>query len=108
MLIPKDCAPLLQRLVDINLQSYFLVRKAVDNLLNNPRVTLHTTKDVEKKESESDNMERQIICQLFDDDEIETAQKILLKDLILLIGGISNQAEVTADRIGIIAIKRQI
>ena len=48
------------------------------------------------------------MCQIFDNPEIDTGQKLLLKDMILLIGGISDRAEAVADRIGIVAIKRQI
>jgi predicted phosphate transport protein (TIGR00153 family) len=106
--LPQDLAPLFKRLVDINLQSYYLCRRAVDALLSNPKVTLHATKAVDEKESESDRVEREIICQVFDSEEHDTGQKLLLKDLILLIGSISDRAETVADRIGIVAIKRQI
>ena len=107
MKIPEDLQPMFKQLVEVNLQAYYLIRKAVDNLMNNPRVTLHTTKAVEKKESESDVVEREIICKVFDSD-METGEKILYRDLVLLIGHLSDLAETTADRISIIAIKRQI
>jgi predicted phosphate transport protein (TIGR00153 family) len=106
--LPQDLKPLYKRLVDINLQSYYLCRRAVDALLSNPKITLHATKEVDEKESESDRIEREIMCQIFDTPDIDTGQKLLLKDLILLIGGISDRAEAVADRIGIVAIKRQI
>jgi predicted phosphate transport protein (TIGR00153 family) len=105
--LPDNVKPMFERLVQVNLQAYYLIRKAVDNLMNNPRVTLHTTKDVEKKESESDDVEREIICTLFDSD-MDTGEKILYRDMALMIGNISDLAETTADRISIIAIKRQI
>ena len=106
--LPKDLAPQYKRLVDLNLQSYYLCRRAVDALLSNPKITLHATKEVDEKESESDRIEREIMCQIFDSDEYDTGLKLLYKDLILLIGGISDRAEAVADRIGIVAIKRQI
>lgn len=106
--LPKDLAPQYRRLVDLNLQSYYLCRRAVDALLSNPKITLHATKEVDEKESESDRIEREIMCQIFDSDEYDTGLKLLYKDLILLIGGISDRAEAVADRIGIVAIKRQI
>jgi predicted phosphate transport protein (TIGR00153 family) len=106
--LPGDLVPLYKRLVEINLQSYYLCRRAVDALFSNPKITLHATKEVDEKESESDRTEREIICQIFEKPEISTGQKLLLKDLILLIGGISDRAEAVADRIGIVAIKRQI
>ncbi len=105
--IPDELQADFQKLVDVNLQAYYLVRKAVDNLMNNPRVTLHSTKDVDTKESESDNLERDIICKIFCSD-VDMGTKILFKDLALLIGEISDRAEKVADRIGIVAIKRQI
>jgi uncharacterized protein Yka (UPF0111/DUF47 family) len=83
------------------------VRKTVDNLLNNPRVTLHSTKNVDEKESESDRVERDLLCRIFESD-MELAEKLLLKDLVLMIGNISDRAEAAADRIGLVAIKRQI
>jgi len=106
--LPGDLVAPYKRLVEVNLQSYYLCRRAVDALLSNPKVTLHATKEVDEKESESDRIERDIICQIFDDPKIDTGRKLLLKDLILLIGGISDRAEAVADRIGIVAIKRQI
>ncbi len=105
--IPDELQADFQKLIDVNLQAYYLVRKAVDNLMNNPRVTLHSTKDVDAKESESDNLERDIICTVFNS-EMDMGTKILFKDLALLIGDISDRAEKVADRIGIVAIKRQI
>jgi len=107
IVIPENLQADFQKLIDINLQAYYLARKAVDNLMNNPRVTLHSTKDVDMKESESDNLERDVICKIFCS-EMDMGSKILFKDLALLIGEVSDRAEKVADRIGIVAIKRQI
>lgn len=107
MVIPEDLKPMFTRLVEVNLQAYYLMRKAVDNLLNNPRVTLHATKDVEKKESESDDVEREIICKIFDM-QMDTGEKVLYRDLVLMIGKIADLCETCADRVSIIAIKRKI
>jgi uncharacterized protein Yka (UPF0111/DUF47 family) len=38
----------------------------------------------------------------------DTGVKLLYKEYVILIGNISDRAEKVADRIGIIAIKRQI
>ncbi|MBN2498132.1 MAG: DUF47 family protein [Deltaproteobacteria bacterium] len=107
IVVPDLIADDIQKLMDVNLQAYYLVRKAVDNLFHNPRVTLHSTKDVDMKESESDREEREVLCKIFSSD-LDMGTKLLMKDLVLLIGNISDRAEKTADRIGIIAIKRQI
>jgi len=105
--IPPALLPDYKRLADINLQAYYLVRKAVEALLDNPKTTLHATKEVDDKESDSDRAERKLIYRIFESD-VDVGTKILLKELVLLIGSISDRAETTADRIGIIAIKRQI
>jgi len=96
-----------KKLVDLNLEAYYLARKSVDALMNNPKATLHATKDVDEKESESDRCERAIISRVFAG-EFDAFDKLLLRDLVLLIGDISDRAERAADRISIVAIKRQI
>jgi uncharacterized protein len=106
--IPQGLLDLYKKLVELNLQAYFLTRKAVDELLHNPRATLHTTKDVDEKESESDRLERKIIRSIFEQQDLSPGMQLLLKEIVLLIGKISDRAETVADRIGIIAIKRQI
>jgi predicted phosphate transport protein (TIGR00153 family) len=105
--IPADLLPGFKRLIELNLQAYYLLRKAVDALLHNPRVTLHAVKEVDAKESESDRLEREILKRSYSAD-IEGYHKRELKELVRQIGRISDLAEHTADRIGIIALKRQI
>ncbi len=97
----------LRDLVDTNLQCYYLLRKTIDALMNNPRVTLHAVKEVDAKESQSDRQERKLIQQVFSTD-LKKGDKLELKNLICQIGRISDLAEHTSDRVGIIAIKRQI
>lgn len=107
IVFPDELIPLYKQLVKINLQAYYLTRKAVDALLNNPRVTLHATKEVDDKESESDRLEREIMCDIFSSD-MDMGTKMMFKELVLLIGNIADRAENTADLIAIVAIKRQI
>ncbi len=95
------------KLIDQNLKTYFLLRKTVDALINNPRITLHAVKEVDAAESQSDRMERKLICDIYAGSQ-DGAEKIELKALVNGIGSISDLAEHTSDRIGIIAIKRQI
>lgn len=106
--LPPNLLPRFQHLVKLNIEAYHLVRKAVDDLMHNPRATLHATKAVDDKESESDRAERDLICQIFSMESITPGTMLLLKELVRMIGKISNRAETAADRIGIVAIKRQI
>lgn len=107
MSVPPEYHPGFERLVELNLQAYFLVRKTVDALMNNPRVTLGAVKEVDAKESQSDRHERKLIQEIFAG-PLEKADKLQLRGLIAGIARISDLSEHTADRIGIISIKRQI
>jgi predicted phosphate transport protein (TIGR00153 family) len=107
VVMPANLMPSFESLVELNLKAYYAARKTVDELFHNPKVILHTTKEVDLRESESDRAERQLIGQIFDTD-MDTGYKLLYKELVLLIGHISDRAELTADRVAIVAIKRQI
>ena len=76
-------------------------------LMTNPKAALHATKDVEHRESDSDNLERKMIRAIFERSD-STGDKMLYKEIVLLIGEISDRAEKVADRVAITAIKRQI
>jgi predicted phosphate transport protein (TIGR00153 family) len=58
-------------------------------------------------ESRSDDLEFELIDKIFISRH-ETAEKILLRDMVQAIGGIADRAENAADRVRIIAIKRKI
>lgn len=105
--IPGGLMPMLERLFETNLQAYFLLRKAVDALLHNPRFTLHAVKEVDAKESASDRLEREMVKWIYSAD-LEGYRRRDLKELVKQVGRISDQAEHTADLVGIIALKRQI
>lgn len=105
--LPEDLALSYQRLVQVNLEAYHLARKAVDALMGDPKAVLEATKEVDTKESESDSIEREIIYEIFGRN-ISTGDKLMLKEVVLLIGVISDRAQKVADRIALVAIKRQI
>jgi hypothetical protein len=105
--LPPQLVPQFQLLVRINMEAYALTRKCVDTLMTNPRATLACTKEVDLKESESDRVERQLLHEVFDLN-FDAGTKLLLKEPIRLIGMIADRAETVADRIAIIAIKRQV
>ncbi len=105
--IPDSYKEDFRELLDLNMEAYRLLRKTADVLFNNPKQTLYVVKDVDVKESASDRLERQLIRQIFASD-MEKADKILLKDVVVAIGNVSDRAENAADRMAIIAIKRRI
>jgi len=105
--IPAEMLEDVEKLVEINVEAYRRLREAMNTLFDNPNETLYQTRGVDAKESESDRLERSLIELTFKSDII-AGEKVMLKELIQLIGKISDLAENTADRIGIVAIKRQI
>jgi len=107
LVLPEGFVDPFRVLCDTNVEAYRRVRSLVDLLLQRPRLVQASVAEVGAKESESDRIEREIIRKLFATG-LETGDKLLYKDLVLLIGKISDRAENTADRIGIVAIKRQV
>ncbi len=105
--IPEEFREDFRKLLEVNMEAYRLLRKTADTLFNNPKQTLYVVKEVDIKESTSDRIERKLITKIFDSD-LDKADKILLKDLVVAMGNISDRAENAADRMAIIAIKRRI
>ena len=105
--IHEDMLEDVQKLVKVNVEAYHRVRESMNTLFENPNETLYQTRGVDAKESESDRLERDLIERTFKSD-MDTGEKMLFKELVQLIGKISDRAENTADCIGITAIKRQI
>jgi len=105
--IPEELKAEYKRLVAVNVEGYRLARKAADQLMSNPKVVLHTTTEVDQKESASDTIERSLIRQAFKLN-VDAGTKLMLKEMFLLTGDISDRAQKVADRIALIAIKRQI
>jgi predicted phosphate transport protein (TIGR00153 family) len=93
-------------LVDVNVKSYDLVREAVLGLFYSRDVKAQTDL-VDAAESDSDHMERDLIRDIFSS-KLDKADKILLKDIVVYTGDISDQAETVKDRLILAIIKRKI
>lgn len=95
------------KLVEVNVEAYRLVRKTVDKLFTAPETVGDAVKPVDAKESESDRLEGKLIREVFSSD-LEGYRQILLRELIQLIGDISDSAENVAGRLEIISLKKRI
>jgi uncharacterized protein len=87
---------------------------AFENAIEGFRILFRSLKDVrekvqevDKRESSSDRNEREIIRKIFSSD-YDVGQKILLKDLVIEIGNISDMSEAVTDRLNIVAAKRMV
>jgi len=107
MTLPPEFKAAFRHLIDLNLQAYYQVRKAVDCLFHHPQGVTACTREVDPKESESDRAERAMVCDLFKTG-MDMGDKMMFKELVLLIGHLSDLAKKTGDRINIISMKRQI
>lgn len=93
-------------LVQANVESGRILCEAVRTLFAKARKVAPVAERVSEKESVSDDIERRLIKAIFDS-QIDKADKILLKEVVLEIGAISDRAENAADRLRNIAVKRQ-
>ena len=105
--IPQEYHDRIGKLVEINIESYDILRGAAKSLFSDSEHVISAGCNIDEKESESDRMEHELIKSIFSSGG-DKADKILLRDLILAIGSISDRAENAADRLSIIAVKHQV
>ncbi|NIA06154.1 MAG: DUF47 family protein [Actinobacteria bacterium] len=106
MSIPQEYADKLKNLAQVNRESFTLLCKAIRYLFTDIEQAVPTIDMVGEKESESDRMERMLIKDIFSSPG-DKADKILLKEVILEIGAISDRSENAADRVRIVTVKRK-
>ncbi len=106
MTLPAEYVEEVKKLVRVNRESLVLLCQAARMLFTDIGAVVPIVDQVSAKEGESDDVERALIKAIFDS-SIDKADKILLKELVLEIGAISDRAENAGDRLRIIAIKRQ-
>lgn len=91
-----------------------LTEKCVNNLTSATRQLFKNLKKaheeahtVEEVETEIDKLERRLIRRIFQMEDIPYGQKMLLRELVMQLCGISDRAENASDKIEITAIKRK-
>jgi predicted phosphate transport protein (TIGR00153 family) len=94
-------------LIRISVESCELMIKQVELMLKNKegiRVLLAT---IDHNESHCDHIERSLMIKVFDSD-LETCAKLQLKELIIAMGEISDQADRVSKRVNIMTLKRRV
>ncbi len=107
LIVPEEYGQQINELVHINLDTYALLCHTMRDLFGQVKQVGDGANAVSEKEGQSDIIERSLIKKVFDDSSMDKADKILLKELLLEIGAISDRAENAADRLRVIAVKRQ-
>lgn len=106
--IPQRHLAKFQQLVHINREAFSRLAAAIRALFVDAEKVRGLVNEVDKTESASDHLEREMIRAFFEDKELDLQTRLLLKELVIETGKISNRCENTADRITIITIKRAV
>jgi len=105
--IPDWLEDMLIKELNLSVESYELLMKAVENLFQDLEKAAEYVIETEKKEHETDIVERELIKKIFSMD-ISLAQKMELKELVQTIADISDRAEDCSDRVEIVLMKRRV
>jgi len=106
--LPPSFAEDLRRLVDRSMEATDLLLALSRRMFTRNVDLFATVRAIDEKESECDHIERSLIRDVFRSAELDALQKISLRDLILKIGDISDQAQKVADRMNITSLKRRV
>ncbi|MDJ0783079.1 MAG: DUF47 family protein [Desulfosarcinaceae bacterium] len=97
----------LKALVDLCLETCDLLYRQTEALFQKSDHIRELLTTIDTNESHCDHFERTLITKIFDSD-IDPFLKLQLKDLIVEIGEIANQADRVSKRINIISLKRRV
>lgn len=105
LVIPKEYAARINALARLCLKAVEAVLRAKEMVFSNFTGSLEFIGRVNELESEADHAERALIEEIFSS-EHDGMQKLLLRDFVVRLVGISDRAENTGDRLRIIVAKR--
>lgn len=107
LLIPDFIVSDINELIKVSLDSCDLLFKQVYALFEKKEELRSLVSAIDYNESHCDHIERRIITMVFDSD-IDPFQKLQLKEMIIHMGEISDQADRVSKRINIISMKRHV
>ena len=108
--IPADLRPVFAQLVDVSCACCDALDKAVRLVFvdhGKLDAALELTQQVDDLESESDHLERRLIRMIFKLNT-PTGDKVLLKDLVQVLGRVADRAENVANRVRLASVKRRV
>jgi len=105
--IPGELKEDFLNLINNNIAAFEGAIEGFRTLFTSLNDVMDKVKEVDKRESASDRTEREMIRRVFSSG-YDIGQKILLKDLIIEIGNISDMSEEVTDRLNIVAAKRMV
>jgi len=106
--MPPQHAAAFRELVDLNCECFSHLAQAVRLVFTDMTKVKDQVMNVDKTESATDHLQHELIRAIFTDDNIKTAQRILLKDLVTQVNLVSDLAEQSSDRLTLLAVKRVV
>ena len=97
----------LQELIRVSMESCDLMAKQVDVMIKKKEGVRAFMSTIDQNESHCDHIERRIIVKLFESD-LEPFFKLQLKELVIVLGEISDQADRVSKRVNIMTMKRRV
>ena len=97
----------IQELIRISLESCDMMAKQIDVLMKKKEGIRALMATIDQNESHCDHIERRLIIKLFDSD-LEPFLKLQLKEMVVVMGEISDKADRVSKRINIMTMKGRI
>lgn len=94
-------------LIRISVESCELMIKQIDLMMKNRQGIRALLATIDHNESHCDHIERSLMAKLFDSD-LEKVDKLQLKELVIALGEISDQADRVSKRVNIMTLKRRV
>jgi hypothetical protein len=94
-------------LIRISVECCELMIKQIDLMLKNRQGIRALLATIDHHESHCDHIERSLMAKLFDSD-LEKVDKLQLKELVIALGEISDQADRVSKRVNIMTLKRRV
>jgi predicted phosphate transport protein (TIGR00153 family) len=107
LIIPKDFIPELLELIKFSLDSCETLSKQATKFIKKEKGLRGLMNKIDQYESHCDHIEKNLIQQIFNS-KIDPYIKIQLKELILHVGDISDQADRVSKLINILSLKRRV
>jgi len=97
----------IDELIRVSIDSCDLLRKQIDVFLKKKEGIRTLMATIDQNENHCDHIERRIITRLFESD-LDTCLKLQLKEMIIAMGEISDQADRVSKQVNILAMKRRV
>jgi predicted phosphate transport protein (TIGR00153 family) len=97
----------IKELIRVSLECCDLLIKEVEALFKKSGDIRSLVSNIDNNESHCDHIERRIIARIFDAD-LDPFQKLQLKEMVIQLGEISDQADRVSRRVHIISTKRRV